>query len=923
MFDNKKNLSFSVGRYEINDLTIPVRVMYDRANLAKQSIKGKYKTHVAVFDEKMLEDLKWEQWISSEMSLALDTHQFEVWFQPQVNHSTKALIGAEALVRWNSVERGLISPARFIPIFEQNGFIYELDKFVWEKACQAMAEWKSKNIPFVPISVNISRLDFFQPDFITTLNYLVSKYHLQNEQLRLEITESAFSKNSEQIIPIVTELVNQGFILEIDDFGSGYSSLNILKDVPASIIKLDMKFFEAKGNRQRSGNIVESIVRMTKWLGMSVIAEGVELLSQADFLKSIGCVYIQGYYYAKPMRQKEYEQFVTSFSMKKELNQLYTINHFNNDSLWLPESLDSIIFNSFIGGACLIEYFHRQFEVLRMNDKFIETIGSREKYREDLMRIIWIDYLDEDNRLIIEKNVQEAISSQNEKTFEVCFHDLPGCEKNVWLRSFIRIIASSGNRYLVYCTFENITKQKQSEQNEAKLGVQLRSIMNNINAGIAICFFKDEAKDSLEIEYANKQFYDFRGYTKEEFNAEVKRYSGCIIPEDYPHVKRTFLMNNRIGNNFSLMYRVICKDQSIHWMMNNISISTFPYRKDPIVISVTSDVTSQKEQEEKIKISEAQFRIAATMGDRMIARYDFLTDTFFSESKSVFDKLIGNTLHNVPSVFFEAGIIAEESIQDVIEMFKEMHRGLPHLQKNIRIITKENVYRWLHCEVTTFLDDDDKPKEAILVFHDISDEREKETVYQKWQQSLQEKNKNSYTLFCCNISKNLSFDLRTGSLITIEFPEGNYSYDARTRQYVSQCVKEEDQMAVISTLSSNNLLANYYRGKKTDSFVFREKVDKDNYRWLKAQIELVEYPDSKDVELYLMFENIDSQMKQELITKTLAEQDSLTHVLNRYAFITELYKRLAEPIQNQFSGFMMIDLDGFKSINDTYGHLCW
>lgn len=235
-------LKCSTGRYIVDDLTLSVSAMYDRASLAASSIKGHFGDGVAVYDESMRERLVFEQAIVTEMESALREEQFEVWLQPQFNHSTGAMIGAEALVRWRHPEKGLIPPGDFVPLFEQNGFIYPLDKYVWNEVCRLLRKWLDEGRNPLPVSVNISRYDMLTPDIIEVISGLLAKYDLPVELLRLEVTESAFAEASQLIINVVRQLIDMGFTVEIDDFGSGYSSLNTLKDVPAQIVKLDMKF---------------------------------------------------------------------------------------------------------------------------------------------------------------------------------------------------------------------------------------------------------------------------------------------------------------------------------------------------------------------------------------------------------------------------------------------------------------------------------------------------------------------------------------------------------------------------------------------------------------------------------------------------------------------------------------------------------
>ncbi|MDD4076032.1 MAG: EAL domain-containing protein, partial [Eubacteriales bacterium] len=470
-------ITFSIGRYLVDDLSLSPSAMFDRAMLAAESVKGRYDEQIAQYDESMRKRLLSEQEVVTEMGAALAGNQFEAWYQPQYNHATGARVGAEALARWRHPQKGLISPGLFIPIFEKNGFVYELDKFIWEDACRHLRKWTDEGRDPLPVSVNISRYDIFRPDLVDVIAGLVKKYDLPVDLLRLEVTESAFSQSATQIIAVVQRLIDAGFTVEIDDFGSGYSSLNTLKDVPAQVLKLDMKFLESSTNSQRGGTIVESIVRMAAWLGMSVIAEGVETVQQADFLRSIGCDYIQGYLYARPMPAAEYEAHCEKSGREEKLLALETVENLDNNAFWDPRSMDTLIFNSYVGGACIFEYHNGEMYILRMNSKYIETFGEGVS-DEIAFRQSPLDYMDERNRSILLANIQSAIDTGAECTCEICTVGLYGIEKPVYIRSAVRVIARASERYLLYCSVINITarremmEQLRMSEEENRLAIQ-------------------------------------------------------------------------------------------------------------------------------------------------------------------------------------------------------------------------------------------------------------------------------------------------------------------------------------------------------------------------------------------------------------------------------------------------------------------
>ncbi|NCB33894.1 MAG: EAL domain-containing protein [Erysipelotrichia bacterium] len=457
-------IALSIGWYKVDDTSLSASAMYDRAMLAEESVKGRYDCNIAQFDESMRQSLLTEQEVVSEMKQALELGQFEPWFQPQYNHATGKLIGAEVLVRWRHPKKGMIPPSQFIPLFEKNGFIYDLDKYIWKETCRCLQKWIKEGRNPLPVSINISRYDIFRDDLIDVISGLITQYNVPADLLRLEITESAFSISIKQIVSVVKKLVEKGFTIEIDDFGSGYSSLNTLKDVPAQIIKLDMKFMENSDDNQRGGNIVESMVRMAKWLDMAIIAEGVETRNQADFLKSIGCFYVQGYLYARPMPLADFEALTESSGKQQDISTLETVDNLDSNAFWNPDSMDTLIFNNYLGGACIYEYYNDRIELLRANDKYIQVLGSVGMTIEDALKLNWSEYLCDCSREQLNEALKKSAEEKTEACAELIFVGLPGCTAKTYLHSTLRVIAKAGDRLLIYCYNENITAQRLSEQ---------------------------------------------------------------------------------------------------------------------------------------------------------------------------------------------------------------------------------------------------------------------------------------------------------------------------------------------------------------------------------------------------------------------------------------------------------------------------
>lgn len=305
-----QNIVMKWGVYPVEDRGISVEQMCDRALMSACGIKGQYGKFFAMYDDALRSRLLREQAIKDSMECALESGQFEIYIQPQYRVRDNGLVGGEVLIRWNHPEWGLQPPAVFIPLFEKNGFITRLDRYVWEQACATIKKWDEAGYPLIPLSVNVSRADIYNVDLPGTMTGLIEKYGLAPSRIHLEITESAYTEDMERIVDTVRNLRELGFIVEMDDFGSGYSSLNMLNEMPIDVLKLDMKFIQNETAKQGGRGILFFIVGLARWMNLNVVAEGVETWEQLEHLRKIGCDYVQGYYFARPMRVKDFEKLL-------------------------------------------------------------------------------------------------------------------------------------------------------------------------------------------------------------------------------------------------------------------------------------------------------------------------------------------------------------------------------------------------------------------------------------------------------------------------------------------------------------------------------------------------------------------------------------------------------------------------------------
>ena len=320
------NIVIKWGIYQTGDRKISVEQMYDWALQGARSIKGQYGRYYAFYDDKLRSEMLRDQAILDCMEEALEQGQFQVKLQPKYKAAGGLFTDAEALVRWCHPEWGMQSPAVFIPLFERNGFITKLDQYVWEKVCQLMQQWDKEGLEPVNISINVSRADVYNVNLVDTLLDLVKRYNIAPKRLHLEITESVYTESPEDIIQNVTRLREKGFVVEMDDFGSGYSSLNMLNRMPMDILKLDMQFIRTEMEMPESRRTLRYIIGLAHWLNLSVVAEGVETKEQLEHLRNLGCDYIQGYYLAKPMDPADFEElFRQQISEQEKKDQTFQL----------------------------------------------------------------------------------------------------------------------------------------------------------------------------------------------------------------------------------------------------------------------------------------------------------------------------------------------------------------------------------------------------------------------------------------------------------------------------------------------------------------------------------------------------------------------------------------------------------------------
>ena len=353
-----------------------VSEMYDKATLALNQTKGNYIHRIIYYKQYMQDQVEQEQHLLSQLQKSLKENKITYYIQPKCEIHTGKIIGGEALVRLDKTTSNL-SPTSFIPLLERTGLIGKLDYYIWEKVCQDLHNAITQNKVTVPISINISRKDIENFNVVEQVNQLCKKYNIPKKLLDIEITESAYTDNEQIILDTITEFQNNGFKVAMDDFGSGYSSLNMLKNIDIDLLKIDMEFLNFKTkNKKKAINIIESIINMSRILEIPTLVEGVETKQQLDLLKNLGCPYVQGYYYYAPLNTKEFYELIQDptkiipANAPVTLKNVITIHHLLHNQL-----IDVALLDHLIGAFCFIEHDGQTIPKLSGNESFYKLIN--------------------------------------------------------------------------------------------------------------------------------------------------------------------------------------------------------------------------------------------------------------------------------------------------------------------------------------------------------------------------------------------------------------------------------------------------------------------------------------------------------------------------------------------------------------------
>ena len=528
------------GIYEIVDYKDSAATMYHRATLALSYVIGNYTNRVKEYYPDMDGKVEEEIRLLSEIQYGMDNDEFTFFIQPQCDITKGKIVGGESLVRWIKPDKGMISPGLFIPVLEKNGFIADLDQVVWSKVCKWLRQCIDRGYKPVPISINVSRIDIFSLDVPKYLISMMEKYDLTPDLLKIEITESAYAEDGDSIVETVNRLRDYGFVVMMDDFGSGYSSLNMLKSVPVDVLKMDMRFLEINENEEEKGvGILESVVNMARQMRIPIVVEGVETKVQEDLLRKMGCCYTQGYLYYKPMSIEAFEKILVDDDGLDHSGFWYR----QAESVHLREFLDTNLFNdtvinNILGPAVFYDVYENTIEITRVNDQYFKLAGIPRQEEEDYRKRFWNSVRDDDRQLLSSIFAQAYSNIATGASGFINFIRRDGV--SLWVSIKVFFLREKDGHKLFYASLTDMTAVKSDTVVPSHIEYELEELTDKQRGnmekyfGTIPCAFgvgkpilsPDGKPVSFEINYANRELSRMSGGDRERLQYLANKLFG-------------------------------------------------------------------------------------------------------------------------------------------------------------------------------------------------------------------------------------------------------------------------------------------------------------------------------------------------------------------------------------------------------------
>ena len=946
-----------MGVYEKADKSLDIERRFDRAKMAADTVRNSFTKTIGVYDNALHEKELYSERLIEEFYTAIREKQFQVFYQPKfdVRPEIPVLASAEALVRWFHPDLGMISPGVFIPLFEENGLIQTLDHYVWRAAAEQIRSWKEKFGFTVPVSVNVSRIDMYDPRLVEDLQEILADNGLTPDQLLLEITESAYTQDSVQIIETVNRMRDLGFRIEMDDFGTGYSSLNMISTLPIDALKLDMQFIRNAFKEGGDTRMLEIIIDIADYLSVPVIAEGVETEDQLTALRDMGCDLVQGYYFSKPVPADEYERFVIE---RKELSER------REQEVISPETRkrfagrpDPGREDLVLGG--IVTALSRDYEKIyyidtetshyvefssegRLEDLQIERSGM--DFFEDMEKGIRKTVLQEDQDRVLLSIQKDVLMTQlrSQQIFSITYRVRRGGETVYY--AIKAVLAGRQDDHHIVIGVSNVDAQtramEQTEDgqiNEINFTSLARSLSNDMES---IYYIDTETDTYLEFKTeGNYKRLQLESSGTDFFTECRRNIQSAVFAYDRDRVasalnKEMLMPILRERGVFSMAYRLLIEGRPRYYRMKIVRADV---PDDHHIIIGVSNVDDQITEEEKLEAERQSTVTFSSIAEALSLDYfsiyyvDTQTDHFIEYSSHEDYAALG--IEKGGEDFFNlsrkniATVICPEDLDRFMRVFTK-ERVMKELAEDHTFtmtyrLMFDGVPTYVSMKATRMVDPDDP--HIVIGVNNINAEmqRRRETVtYAGIARALAADYFSIYYV-----------DTKTDDFIeysshqeyeALNIEKAGKDFFELSRKNVGRVVHPDDREMFLEAFSKEKVLEALQRDK-TFTLTYRLMFGENStYVHMKA----TRMEDHEDPHIVIGVSDIDEQMRREQEHSRavwMASRDPLTGVKNKHAY-NEAEKQTNEEIASGYAGepepfsIVVCDLNGLKQVNDTFGH---
>ncbi|MCR5790053.1 MAG: EAL domain-containing protein [Lachnospiraceae bacterium] len=921
------------GIYRLQSGEADIAAACDRAMMALNAVKGNYLYRINYFTREMLDAMLIQQQIIRDSERAHLNGEFFVVYQPIVDSRTKEIVSAEALMRWKKPDGTLVPPGVFVPIFEKNGFVSKIDMYVWEAVCAYQKRRIGEGKKTVPISVNLSRVDFYNENLFEDLMAVTQEYGVDGRHLKVEVTESVYMDQQQELMNITKKLRNEGFEVLMDDFGSGFSSLSMLKDFEIDVLKIDMKFMDAVDFSERAGNILYSIIQMAKTIRMRIVAEGVETANQYELLKNMECDCIQGYYFYKPLMEQEFDRELdagrkeTVTDSAAEYKKILYIGTNSEDIRFIESLLDAEV-EIVPAATCkdaendLEKNFGKVNLVLIDFDSaeeegtaFLAVRKTREYY--GLIPIVLIageSIIDRISHYIWEGVLDIVTRPLNRDTMK--------------------------NRLERAVNYFNIEKERRSIKLIGKsvaLKQQINSFFEDSIAGIArIVVDRSEDMNIMELTYVNDRFLSIHGMTLDE--AMRKDRLGTLLSRvafsEIDAIDRQIYTATQ--NRESFLLREYCVEKHDGRTTSILSASSFKYIADVIRIDMILLENDSMVERRMLDLINVLSRHISEEDSFSIWRYyidEDIIDHYLEKEKGHYIRILD---HDASKNTLAIAKVDPDraSLREVHRIYEDLRQGMTHVTRDIHIFgadmerfrldekgekAKKEEDRWDRISYYVMNPEARKGRYAIGIRENVTKEYALE--HKMWREQQYGKLVENGAIIY------LEADIIDNVLLIKDIVHRLHAYGVRddasyddVLHSLSRNIDETDRDKVMSTLSRRELVRLYRSGKTLINFEFMGKTMTEP-EWLRYEglVVMGENRKTGHVEIGL---RLAKSYKNES-ARIISEYDSLTGLYNRTMFEKTINQILldrgkAEP--HAEATFILIDVDSFRRVNNVFGH---